>query len=130
MKTQKTNKNLLTVKIGSSAEFFDKAKKVMRALDKNEKITPSRTLIFTDPSEMLHFLSEKRIKLIAIIRKHPDSISNIAKISKRNRAAVYRDIHEMEEFGLVKAHEAINPGHGRHRIISLVAPALKLEAYI
>ena len=57
MKTQKTNKNLLTVKIGSSAEFFDKAKKVMRALDKNEKITPSRTLIFTDPSDMLNFLS-------------------------------------------------------------------------
>lgn len=80
--------------------------------------------------EMLHFLSEKKMQLINVIRKHPDSITNIAKITKRNRAAVYRDIYEMERFGLVKTHEETNPGHGRHKIVELVAPSLKLEAYL
>lgn len=130
MKRQKTNKAVLTVKIGTVDEFFDNAKKAMRALDKKEPIKPSRTLVFTEPMEMLHFLSEKKLKLINVIRKHPNSITNIAKITKRNRAAVYRDIHEMEQFGLVKMHEEINPGHGRHKIVELVAPTLKLEAYI
>jgi predicted transcriptional regulator len=130
MKKRKVNKTVLTVKTGTVEDFFDNAKKVMRALDKKEPIKPSRTLVFTEPMEMLHFLSEKKMKLINAIRKQPDSITNIAKIIKRNRAAVYRDIHEMERFGLVKTHEEINPGHGRHKIVELVAPALKLEAYI
>lgn len=48
----------------------------------------------------------------------------------RNRASVYRDISELERFGLVKTHEEINPGHGRHKIVELVASKLRLEAYI
>ncbi len=111
-------------------EFFDRAKKIMRVLDEKGPIESSHTLVFTEPMEMLHFLSEKKMQLINAIRIQPDSITNIAKIIKRNRAAVYRDIHEMEQFGLVKTHEEINPGHGRHKIVKSVAPKLKLEAYI
>ena len=88
------------------------------------------TLTFIDPTEMLHFLSATKIKLINSIRKNPDTITNIAKVIKRNRASVYRDMNELEKFGLVKTHEEINPGHGRHKIVELVAPILKLEAYI
>ena len=105
-------------------------KNVMRTIDRGESLKPSRTLVFEDPHDMLHFFSETKIKLINVIRKHPDTITNIAKVTKRNRAAVYRDIHEMEKFGLVKTHEEINPGHGRYKIVELVAPTLKLEAYI
>jgi predicted transcriptional regulator len=78
---------------------------------------------------MLHFLTTAKINLINNIRAQPNSVTNIAKALKRKRAAVYRDIHEMEQFGLVKTHEEINPGHGRHKIVELVAPtAIKLEA--
>ena len=79
---------------------------------------------------MLYFLSVAKIKLINSIRNHPDTITNIAKEIKRNRGSVYRDISELEKFGLVKTHEEINPGHGRHKIVELVASKLKLEAYI
>lgn len=102
----------------------------MRKLDKKEPIKPSYTLVFEDPLEMLQFLSETKLKLINSIRKHPDSISNIAKAIKRDRAAVCRDIKEMEKFGLVKTFEEINPGHGKHKIVKVVAKRLKLEAYI
>jgi predicted transcriptional regulator len=57
-------------------------------------------------------------------------VTNIAKSINRARSAVYRDISEMEKYGLVKTHEEINPGHGKHKIVELVAPNLKLEALI
>lgn len=102
----------------------------MRAADKSETIKPSHTIVFEEPAEMLRFLSATKMKLMYEIRKHPGSISNIAKSMKRNRAAVYRDIQEMESFGLVKTHEAVNPGHGRHKIVQASAKELKLEAYL
>ena len=134
-KSKKANKvsvNVLRVKTGSVKDFFASARTVMRAADKGEKIKKRcATLTFVDPSELLHFLSAAKLKLIYNIRKHPDSITNIAKAMNRNRSAVRRDIHEMESVGIVKTHEEINPhGHGRHKIVELTAPALKLEAYI
>lgn len=129
-KSVRTSFKVVKVKTGSVDEFFSNTKAVMRAADQGEPIEKRFTLMFEDPTEMLHFLSAAKIKLINRIRKHPDSITNIAKATKRNRAAVYRDINEMEKFGLVRTHEEINPGHGRHKIVELVAPALKLEAYI
>ncbi len=126
MKKQKS----ILIKTGSVEGFFENLKKNMRAADQGKPIKPSFTITFEDPLEMLHFLSETKIALIKTIRQHPDSITNIAKAAKRNRAAVYRDIHELEHFGLVKTHEEVNPGHGRHKIVSVVASELKLEARI
>lgn len=130
--TKKSDFKIIKVKMGSVKGFFDNARKVMRDADKGKPLTKRcATLTFVDPSEMLHFLSAAKIKLIDNIRKHPDSITNIAKAINRPRSAVRRDISEMESVGLVKTHEEINPaGHGKHKIVELVAPTLKLEAYI
>jgi predicted transcriptional regulator len=129
--TIKKSIKAISVKTGTVEEFFANVKTVMRAADKGKPIKQrSATLTFADPGEMLHFLSAAKIKLINTIRNHPDTITNIAKTTKRNRTAVYSDVSELEKFGLVKTHEEINPGHGRHRIVELIAPTLKLEAYI
>jgi predicted transcriptional regulator len=127
----KSELKLVRVKTGTVEDFFSGVKDVMRAIDKGESIKRrAATLTFVDPTEMLYFLSASKIKLINSIRKHPDTITNIAKVIKRNRGSVYRDIGQLEKFGLVKTHQEINPGHGRHKIVELVAPMLKLEAYI
>lgn len=131
----KTNSNnpssSITVKTGSIDDFFSKVSSTMQSADRNESLKERcATLVFVDPTEMLRFLSAAKIQLINCIRNHPDSVTNIAKTIGRNRASVYRDIHEMETYGLVKTHEEINPGHGRHKIVELMAPALKLEAFI
>ena len=128
-KYMKKPKNI-TVKTGTVNEFMERVRSVMSAADRNEPIKPSYTVMFEDPAEMLHFLSDKKIKLIDAIRKHPGSVTQIAKTIKRNRAAVYRDIQAMELFGLVKTSEEVNPGHGRHKIVQAAASAFKLEAYI
>lgn len=138
MKKSKTRKSkispikIMKVKTGSVKEFFANSREIMRIADEGKSIKKRcTTLTFVDPTEMLHFLSTTKIKLIENIRKHPDSITNIAKAMKRPRSAVRRDIHEMESVGIVKTHEEINPhGHGKHKIVEVVAPTLKLEAII
>ena len=124
--------NIVYVKTGSIKDFFSNTREIMRAADRGESIKRRcATLTFVDPSEMLHFLSAAKIRLIDNIRKHPDSISNIAKATKRTLSAVRRDINAMESVGIVTIHEEPNPaGHGRHKIVELVASKLKLEAYI
>lgn len=130
--TKSTSPKVLKVRTGSVKDFFKKARRIMRAVDKGEPIKKQcATLTFVDPSEMLHFLSTAKLILIRSIRKNPDSITNIAKATHRNVAAVRRDIREMESVGIVKIHDELNPnGHGRHKIVELVAPTLKLEAFI
>jgi predicted transcriptional regulator len=130
-KIEKSNIKFVKVKTGTVDNFFSTIKNLMRSADEG-KIVESRcaTLTFADPAEMLHFLSAAKIKLIKSIRSHPDTVTNIAKIIKRDRSSVNRDILELKKFGLVKIHEEINPGHGRHKIVELTSPLLKLEAII
>ncbi len=130
MRKPKSTKPLFKVKTGNINDFFQDVKSIMHSADKGNPVAPDYTLTFENPAEMLHFLSDAKIKLIDNIRHHPDSITNIAKTAKRNRAAVYRDVQALEKFGLVKTHQEINPGHGRYKIVELVARTLKLEAYI
>lgn len=120
----------VTIKTGSVDAFMVRMKGIMRALDKKTPLKPSYTIRFADPRDMLHLLNTKKLELIGLIRHHPDSVTNLARAVKRNRAAVYRDICEMKKAGLVTAHEEKNPGHGRLKIIALVANELKLEAVI
>ena len=121
----------ITVKTGTAHDFMENVKHVMREADKGRAIKSSYTLTFEEPADMLHFLTETKMKLIRTIRKHPDSsITELAKLTKRNRVAIDRDICEMEEFGLLESREDINPGHGKHRIVTMTASKLHLEAYI
>ena len=122
--------NNITVQTGTDQDFFTKVRGIMKNLDEGKPITASHTITFADPSEMLHFLNESKINLIQVIRHNPDSITNIAKNAGRSREAVSRDIREMAKYGLIKISNAINPGHGRQKIIELVANKLRLEAII
>jgi|GEM_PF-3312287 len=78
------------IKTGSIDQFFDNLKNTMRAADKGRRLKRSYKFTFEDPLEMLQFLSETKINLIKIIRRRPDSITNIAKAIRRNRAAVQK----------------------------------------
>ena len=131
IKSKTIKSSLLKVRPGSVKDFFSTVKSVMRSADKGEAIKPRiRTLSFEDPTEMLHFLSSVKLKLIHRIRQHPDSITNLAKDTHRKISAVRRDINELEKVGIVRIYRVINPGHGHHKIVELTAKKLKLEASI
>jgi predicted transcriptional regulator len=128
---KKISKNKVIVKTGTVEDFFSTVESVMRSADKGEKLIPkSKTLIFENPMEMLHFLSTAKITLINRIRQRPDTIKNLAKDIHRKESSVLRDINELENVGLVKSYKVINPGHGIRKIVELTASELKLEASI
>lgn len=128
---RKDSVSIMKVKPGSVDEFFSIVGSVMQSADKGEKIKPRvKTLHFEDPVEMIHFLSSAKLILLSHIKKHPDSITNLAKSTRRKISAVTRDINELEKVGIIKTHSVVNPGHGRHKIIELTAKNLKLEASI
>jgi len=123
--------NNVVIKTGTTQEFFDNVRKVMRKLDEGKSIELSaHTITFEDPTDMLHFLNQAKLNLINVIRDHPDSITNIAKKANRSRESVSRDIKEMAKYGLVKIINSVNPGHGRQKIIEFAANQVKLEAII
>lgn len=128
IKKTHSTKNKIQVKTGSTKEFFSSVKGTMRALDAGLPISERKTIIFEDPIELAQLFKPNNIKIIERIRIHPDSITNIAKGLRRERSAVYRDIHELERFGLVKTHEEINPGHGRRKVVELTSTSFKFEA--
>ena len=122
--------NNITVKVGTTEEFFARTRKTMRALDAGKPIESSHLITFEEPSELLQFLSENRLKVIKEIKAHPNSITNIAKSIHRTRESVSKDIKEMAKFGLVKIINAVNPGHGRCKIVELMYPSITLQAII
>jgi len=127
MKMQK-RENKIVIKTGTVDEFFANAKKMMQALDRKEVLSGTSTIIFEDTLDMLKFLSPKRMEVYAAIKKHPDSITNIAKSIERNRSSVSKDIKELLRAGMVKVDSIINPGHGRSKIVKLIYPQVILQA--
>jgi predicted transcriptional regulator len=110
--------NKVNVRIASAKDFFERGKVLARQLDKGEKITPQRTISFEDPDDLVKFLTQTKRELLNIIRKKPNSISELANILHRSRSSVDKDIQMLESVGIVESKYMVNPGHGRCRIIS------------
>jgi predicted transcriptional regulator len=122
------NSDKVTVKVGSIEEFFDEMHKIMQAVDRGEVVKSQNTITFGDPRDMLQFLSPKRMEVYTAIKKHPDSITNIAKSVERNRSSVSKDIKELLRAGIVKIDSIINPGHGRIKVVKPAYPNIILQA--
>ncbi len=126
MKMQKENK--IVIKTGTVDEFFAGTRKMMQALDRKEILSGTSTIMFEDTLDMLKFLSPKRMEVYTAIKKHPDSITNIAKSIERNRSSVSKDIKELLRAGIVKIDSIINPGHGRVKVVKPAYPNVILQA--
>lgn len=110
----------ITVKTESREEFFARGKHFAKTLDKGEKIPLSRIIGFENPEDLIEFLTKAKQALLAALRKKPDSISGLANTLHRSRAAVNKDVQQLESIGIVTSEYVINPGHGRSRIVKAV----------
>src|SRR5690348_3922204 len=118
MKKSTYNKPIVfTVKTESIDDFFARGKRIAKQLDQNKSIASERIISFEDPKDLIKFLTEAKLMLLAAIRKKPDSISSLAHKLHRSRSAIDKDIQLLESVGIVESEYVINPGHGRHRII-------------
>lgn len=117
---RKKNEIAFTVKIESAEDFFARGKRSAKMLDKGEKLAPSRVISFEDPEDLMEFLTKTKQALLAALRKKPDSISGLAHTLHRSRAAIDKEVRQLESIGILKSEYIINPGHGRCRIIKAV----------
>jgi predicted transcriptional regulator len=76
---------------------------VMRALESGKSVSPWRhEIVFTDFAALRSFLTPKRLELIRLIRKHaPNSISQLARLAKRDFARVYQDVKVLSQAGII-----------------------------
>jgi len=110
--------------------FFTRAREHARKLDRGEPIAPEFVVSFESADDMLRVLSAERVRLLAVARKRPLSVSELALGLKRDTRAVSRDIDLLESFGLLRTRYESNPGHGRRRIVEPRASSYKLVANI
>src|SRR5271157_733353 len=110
--------------------FFTRAREHARKLDRGEPIAPELVVSFENSDDMLRLLSAERVRLLAVAKKRPVSVSELAIGLKRDTRAVSRDIARLESFGLLQTRYEVTPGHGRRRIVEPQATRYRLVANI
>ncbi len=123
-------KSRATISTGSVDDFFKSVREHAKKLDRGEPIQPGVTITFEDPLEMLQFLSAERVRLLRSAKSGALPISTLALQLKRDVRAVSRDVVRLEKAGLLRTSYRINPGHGRCKIVELVARQFVLTASI
>ena len=124
MKKPRKDPDNLTLVVHETVEsFFLRGKNTAKLLDQKKAIQKRRVISFEDPLDLAKFLMKTKLKLVSDIRKNPRSISRLAKDLKRSRAAIHKDVQELESIGIVKSEYIVNPGHGRSKIVTAVDKA-------
>lgn len=118
--TKKRSEVTFNIKTESRKDFFSRGKHIAKMLDEGNKISSSRVISFEDPEDLKNFITKAKFALIALLRKKPDSISGLANKLHRSRAAIDKDVQQLESVGIVISEYIRNPGHGRCRIVKAV----------
>jgi predicted transcriptional regulator len=109
---------------GSMERTLERAKK----MDRGERIKPSFGITFESPAQMFELLTAERVRVVETARTKPYSVTELARVLKRDPKSVRRDVKKLMEFGVVRTREAVNPGHGRVKIVEPVAESFELRA--
>lgn len=99
-----------------------------KKLDRGEPIEPSRGLTFESPKQMFEVLTVQRLRVVEVARTKPYSVTALARKLNRDPKSVRRDVAKLEQYGMVRTREEINPGHGRVKIVEPVAEKFELRA--
>lgn len=111
--------------------FFARGKMIGKLADERQLVPKKRIINFDSPEEMIAILTKTRRGLIALLRKGDASITDIANVMHRDRAAVTKDIKLLEGCGLVTVSEEINPGHGHRKLVHAISKQpIQLEVII
>ena len=121
-------KNKVTVRTGSSDEFFRRVRGRAEKLDRGESLPAEITISFEDPMELLNILTSERVRLLGCAKTRSLPISDLADSLKRDVRAVSRDVAVLERAGLLRTSYRTNPGHGRLKIVEALARGYRLTA--
>jgi predicted transcriptional regulator len=112
-------------------EFFQRARRNARTLDRGESLPNQTTILFEDPAQLLSMLTVQRKRLLTTLRDEGASpIAALAERLGRNRSSVSRDVAAMREHGLVKTKYVPSVGKRRNLVVMSTAKRLELKAAI
>jgi predicted transcriptional regulator len=118
----------ISLRVGSSEEFFDRLREHAKKLDRGETLPPGITITFEDPIDLLKVITSERVRLLRRVKEQSQQISALATDLKRDVRAVSRDVSLLEKAGLLRTSYRSNPGHGRLKVVESVAQEYKLIA--
>jgi predicted transcriptional regulator len=121
-------KTKVTLRVGSTEDFFDRLLERAKKLDKGEVLPPGITITFEDPEDLLDVLTSERVRLLRRVKGQSQQLSALATSLKRDVRAVSRDVSLLEKAGLLRTSYQTNPGHGRKKVVESVAQEYKLVA--
>ena len=121
-------KSKVTIKTGSTDEFFHRVRGRAEKLDRGESLPAEMTISFEDPMELLSILTSERVRLLRRAKGGSLPISDLADGLKRDVRAVSRDVVVLEKAGLLRTSYRANPGHGRLKIVEALARGYKSTA--
>jgi predicted transcriptional regulator len=108
--------------------FVKRSMKRARKMDRGERIEPYFGFTFESPEQMFEVLTVQRLRMVKMAQTKPYSVTALAKRLKRDPKSVRRDVAKLEQYGIVRTREEINPGHGRVKIVEPVAKSFELRA--
>jgi predicted transcriptional regulator len=121
-------KTKITLRVGSTEDFFDRLRERAEKLDRGETLPAGITITFEDPEDLLDVLTSERVRLLRKVKGGSLRISALATGLKRDVRAVSRDVSLLEQAGLLRTRYESNPGHGRLKMVESVAQEYKLVA--
>jgi predicted transcriptional regulator len=95
---------------------------------RGEKIVAEKIINFDSALEMMTVLTVERMRLLEATRKQVLSVTGLAAELKRDPKSVRRDVLKLVRVGVLRTREAVNPGHGRVKIVEPVAQRVKMWA--
>jgi predicted transcriptional regulator len=108
----------IEIGIKSLNEFLDDAARDMKLISERKFKGKKEGLYFESINAANRFLTPKRIALLKAIKKYnPDSLYELAKITKRPLKSINRDIAVLKEDGLVEVRHL---KAGRKRTMPIV----------
>jgi len=121
-------KTKVTLRTGSTEDFFNRLRERAKKLDRGETLPPGITITFEAPEDLLEVLTSERVRLLRRVKEKSLQISVLATGLKRDVRAVSRDVSLLEKAGLLRTSYQSNPGHGRLKMVESVAQEYKLVA--
>lgn len=121
-------KTKVTLRVGSTEDFFGRLRERAKKLDKGEVLPPGITITFEDPEDLLDVLTSERVRLLRRVKGASQQLSALAASLKRDVRAVSRDVSLLEQAGLLRTSYQSNPGHGRKKVVESVAQEYRLVA--
>jgi predicted transcriptional regulator len=118
----------LTIHTDGFDGYMERSRMRAEKWARGERVEPSFGFTFESPEQMFEVLSAERVRMVEVARTKPYSVTELARVLRRDPKSVRRDVKKLMECGVLRTREAINPGHGRVKIVEPVAKSFELRA--